>query len=81
MSIRWIKNVIIDGEKSTIEIQLGDKKFGDKCYTRISNDAESYFFNTSEARDEIIAQGVGILKKRLKGKKITYPDGSDYNWQ
>ena len=79
MSIRWIKNVVIDEEKSTIEIQLGDKKIGDKCYTRISNDVESYFNNISETRDEIIAQGIDILKKKLEGKKVTYPDGRDYD--
>lgn len=81
MSIRWIKNVVIDGEKSTLEIQLGDKKIGDKCYTRISNDVESYFNNISETRDEIINEGIDILKKRLEGKKVTYPDGRDYDWQ
>lgn len=81
MSIRWIKNVVIDGEKSTLEIQLGDKKIGDKCYTRISNDVESYFNNISETRDEIITQGVDILKKKLEGKNVTYPDGRDYDWQ
>lgn len=81
MSIRWIKNVVIDGEKSTLEIQLGDKKIGDKCYTRISNDVESYFNNISETRDEIISEGVDILKKKLEGKKVTYPDGRDYDWQ
>ncbi len=81
MSIRWIKNVVIDGEKSTIEIQLGDKKIGDKCYTRISNELEAYFNNLSEVRDDIIAQGIDILKKRLEGKKVCYPDGSDYGWQ
>ena len=81
MSIRWIKNVVIDGEKSTIEIQIGNKKIGDKCYTRISNEIEVYFNNASEVRDDIIAQGLDILKKRLEGKKVTYPDGSDYDWQ
>lgn len=81
MSIRWIKNVVIDGEKSTLEIQLGDKKIGDKCYTRISNDVESYFNNISETRDEIISEGVDILKKKLEGKKVAYPDGRDYDWQ
>ena len=81
MSIRWIKNVVLDGEKSTLEIQLGDKKIGDKCYTRISNDVESYFNNISETRDEIISEGVDILKKKLEGKKVTYPDGRDYDWQ
>lgn len=81
MSIRWIKNVVIDGEKSTLEIQLGDKKIGDKCYTRISNDVESYFNNISETRDEIISEGIDILKKNLEGKKVTYADGRDYDWQ
>ena len=81
MSIRWIKNVVIDGEKSTLEIQLGDKKIGDKCYTRISNEVESYFNNISETRDEIISEGVDILKKKLEGKKVAYPDGRDYDWQ
>ena len=81
MSIRWITNVVIDGEKSTIEIQLGDKKIGDKCYTRISNEVEVYFRNVYETRDDIIAQGVEILKKKLDGKKITYPDGRDYDWR
>ena len=80
MSIRWIKNVVIDEEKSTIEIQIGDKKIGDKCYTRISNELEVYFNNSSEIRDDIIAQGLDILKKRLEGKKVTYPDGSEYDW-
>lgn len=81
MSIRWIKNVIIDGEKSTIEIQIGDKKIGDKCYTRISNELEVYFSNIGETRDDIIAQGIDILKKRLRGKNVSYPDGNDYDWQ
>ena len=81
MSIRWIKNVVIDGEKSTIEIQIGDKKIGDKCYTRISNELEVYFNNVSEVRDDIIAQGLDILKKRLEGKKVSFPDGNDYDWQ
>lgn len=81
MSIRWIRNVIIDGEKSTIEIQLGDKKIGDKCYTRISNEVEVYFHNLYVKRNDIIAQGIDILKKRLEGKKVTSPDGSDYDWK
>jgi hypothetical protein len=80
MSIRWIRNIIIDGEKSTIEVQIGDKKIGDKCYTRINNEVEKWFKNLLEDRSEIIAQGVDILKKRLEGKKVTYPDGRDYDW-
>jgi len=81
MSIRWIKNVVIDGEKTTIEIQLGNKKIGDKCYTRISNEMEVYFNNVYDSRDDIISQGIDILKRRLEGKAVTYPDGRDYDWQ
>ncbi|MBD3391589.1 MAG: hypothetical protein GF418_06025 [Chitinivibrionales bacterium] len=81
MSIRWIRNVIIDGEKSTIEIQLGDRRIGDKCYTRIGTATEKYFDNMMDTRDDIVAQGVDILKKTLEGKALTYPDGRDYDWQ
>lgn len=81
MSIRWIKNVVIDGKKETLEIQLGDRKIGDKCYTRISNEVERYFENMCEARDDVVAQGIDILKRRVEDKKVTYPDGREYDWQ
>jgi len=81
MSFRWIKNVIIDGKKTMIEIQLGDKKIGDKCYTRIGDEVEKWFDNISENRDDIIAQGIDILKRRLANKNVTYPDGRPYDWQ
>lgn len=81
MSIRWVKNVIIDNEKSTLEIQIGDRKIGDKCYTRFNNEVETWFENIFDTRDDIIAQGLDILKKKLEGKKITYPDGTLYDWQ
>jgi hypothetical protein len=80
MSIRWIRNVVIDGEKTTIEIQLGDRHIGDKCYVRIGNEVETYFDNVSENRDDIIAQGIDRLKRKLDGKTITYPDGMEYDW-
>jgi hypothetical protein len=81
MSIRWLRNVMIDAEKSTIEIQIGDRKIGDKCYTRINNEVEKWFDNLFDDRGEIIAQGIDILKKRLEGKTLTYPDGRGYDWQ
>ncbi|MBN1982572.1 MAG: hypothetical protein JW795_13645 [Chitinivibrionales bacterium] len=81
MSIRWIKNVVINDEKTTIEIQLGDKRIGDKCYTRIGNELEAYFSNLYDTRDDIIAQGLDVLKRRLQGKKVKYPDGREYDWQ
>lgn len=80
MSIRWLKNVIIDDEKSTVEIQIGDRKIGDKCYTRINQELEVWFENVSEMRADIIAQGIEILRSRLDGKKVTFPDGTPYDW-
>lgn len=80
MSIRWLKNVIIDNQKSTIEVQIGDRKIGDKCYTRINQELEVWFENIYESRGDIIAQGIDILKKRLNGKKVTNPDGTPYEW-
>ena len=81
MSIRWIKNVLINKERSVIEIQIGDKKIGDKCYTRISNETELYFSNVYDTRGDIIAQGLDILKRRLEGSTVNYPDGRGYDWQ
>jgi hypothetical protein len=81
MSIRWLRNVVIDGQKSTIEVQLGDRHIGDKCYTRINDEVEAWFDNYSEERAEIIAHGVGILRNRLLGKNVTYPNGQAYDWQ
>lgn len=81
MSIKWIRNIVIDDEKTTIEIQIGNRRIGDKCYTRISNEVEVYFNNIYDRRDDIVSQGLDILKRRLEGKKVTYPDGRDYDWQ
>jgi hypothetical protein len=81
MSIRWLRNLVIDGEKCTVEIQVGDRHIGDKCYTRINEEVEVWFDNFYETRGEIIAQGVEILKNRLAGRTITYPEGHTYDWQ
>jgi hypothetical protein len=81
MSIRWAKNVVVDGVKSVIEIQLGDRVIGDKCYTRIGTEIEKWFDNISDSREDVIAQGLDILKHRLSPKGVTYPDGRPYDWQ
>lgn len=81
MSIRWIRNVLIDGEKSKVEIQIGDRRIGDKCYTRINDDMEQWFDNNHDTRNDIISQGITILKKQLQSKEVTYPDGKEYDWQ
>jgi hypothetical protein len=81
MSIRWAKNVVIDGVKSVIEIQLGDRIIGDKCYTRIGTEVEKWFDNISDSREDVIAQGLDILKRRCAGRAVTCPDGRPYDWQ
>jgi hypothetical protein len=81
MAVRWMKNLMIDGSKSTIEIQLGDRKLGDKCYTRVNNEIERWFENFSDLRDDILAQGLDILKQRLEDKSVTYQNGTPYDWQ
>ena len=81
MAIRWIRNVLIDGEKSTVEIQIGENTIGDKCYTRINEETEVWFDNIYDTRNDIIAQGCDILKKRLEEKEVTYPDGQPYDWR
>ncbi len=81
MSLRWIRNIVVDGQKCTIEIQIGDKKIGDKCYTRLNTEVELWFENIFDTRNDIIAQGIDLLKKRLERKQITYPDGRIYDWQ
>jgi len=80
MSIRWVQNIIVDGVKSMVEVQIGDRRIGDKCYIRVNNETERWFQNESDIREDIIAQGVELLKKRLEGKKITYPDGRPFDW-
>jgi len=80
MSIRWIRNVLIEDEETTVEIQIGYRVIGDKCYTRVGNDIEVYFNLRSENRDEIVFEGKKRLQKQLSGKKITYPDGRIYDW-
>ncbi|MGM0462743.1 MAG: hypothetical protein ACQEQ4_10050 [Fibrobacterota bacterium] len=80
MGIRWIRTVIIDGEETTIEIQLGYTHIGDKCYVRIGKNLEEYFTPPSDQRDEIINAGLLLLQEKLKNKEVKNPDGSFYEW-
>ena len=81
MSIRWIRNVLIDDELTTIEVQIGYRVIGDKCYTRVGNDIERYFNQVSNDRNEIVLEGRNLLQGQLSGRKITYPDGRIYDWE
>ncbi len=81
MSIRWIRNVIVDNEESTLEIQLGYKTIGDRCYIRIGNEIEEYFAPTSLGRYDIVEEGVALLQSRLINSTVTTPEGQVYDWQ
>jgi hypothetical protein len=81
MSIRWVKNVTVDGQKTTVEVQIGARRIGDKCYTRVGNETEAWFDTKSDDRDEIIAEGISILKRRLEGKTVMCPDGRMFDWK
>ena len=80
MSIRWIRNVVVDGRQTTLEVLLGDNRIADKCYVRVNQDEESWFHPSSDNRQAILEQGIDLLKNRFYGKKVTGPNGSAFPW-
>jgi len=80
MSIRWIRNVVVDGRQTTLEVLLGNRSIADKCYIRVNQDEEFWFRPTSENREAILQQGIEMLKGKLDGKKVTAPNGSAFPW-
>ena len=57
MSLRWIRNIIVDGEKLTLEIQLGSKRIGDKCFTRVNKEVESWYNVPFFDRNQVLEEG------------------------
>jgi hypothetical protein len=80
MSIRWIRNVVVDGKQSTLEILLGDRSIADKCYIRMNQDDELWFRPETNNREEVLQQGIDILKHRLVGKNVLASNGSAFPW-
>lgn len=80
MSIRWIRNVVVDGRQTTLEVLLGNRSIADKCYVRVNQDEELWFRPSSENREAILQQGIEMLKGRLDGKKVTAQNGSAFPW-
>jgi hypothetical protein len=80
MSIRWIRNVAVDGKPSTLEVMLGWVKIADKCYIRVGNEDEYWFRPGSDNRESILEQGIALLQNRLQGRSVTTPTGSPYSW-
>jgi hypothetical protein len=81
MSIRWIRNVLIEGEQGTVEILIGDRTISDKCYIRINSGPERWFSPKGDTRSDIISQGIELLKKDLQGKALTKPNGEPFDWE
>lgn len=80
MSIRWIRNVAVDGKQATLEVLLGDRSIADKCYIRVNQDEEYWFRPSSDDRRAILQQGIDMLRTRMDGRKVTEPNGSAFPW-
>jgi len=80
MSIRWIRSVLVDGKQTTLEVMLGSNKISDKCYIRVNQEEEHWFHPADEGRETILRQGLGILKNRFEGRRITVGNGSAFSW-
>ena len=81
MSILWMRNVLVDGVKRSLYVQLGDKRIGDKCYTRIGDETEVWFYNMFDTRHDVLAQGLDILKDKLRYSSVVHPDGTHFRWE
>jgi len=80
MSIRWIRNLLIEGVPSSVEVFLGQHTIADKCYVRYDGGDEIWFSPCSEEREKVLEQGKSILQKRLSNQKITSLDGQSFKW-
>lgn len=80
-SIRWIRNILVDGVPSTIEIMIGASHISDKCYVRIDNDSEVYFTPMDDTREGVVQSGIQILQKAFVGRNLSLPDGQPFRWE
>ena len=80
MSIRWIRNVVVDARQATLEVLLGDRAISDKCYVRVNQDEEYWFRPSSGDRRAVLAQGLDLLKTKMQGRQVTEPNGSAFAW-
>ncbi len=80
MSIRWMRNLVVDGQQTTIEVLLGANKIADKCYVRVNGQEEYWFKPSHEGRDAVLQQGIDMLKARFNGHSVQSNTGSPYSW-
>ena len=80
MSIHWMRDVLINGEKKKLNIQLGYRHIGDRSYAQVVGETEIWFDSPSRDRNDIMPIGLEILKHKLANCKIQYLDGRLYDW-
>jgi hypothetical protein len=80
MSIRWIRNVTVDGKPTTLEVMLGANRIADKCYIRVNQDEEFWFRPSTDGREAILQQGIDMLRSRFQGKQVEGQGGSSFTW-
>jgi hypothetical protein len=80
-SIRWIRNVVVNGAKCSLEIMIGVQRIADRCYIRINQEPEMWFTPISDSRDEIVKEAMQILYQRLQGTAISNLDGTPFQWE
>jgi hypothetical protein len=80
MSFNWFKTVLIDNEKTVLHIFFGEKVIGDKCYVKIGEQRVNWFISFDNTRDDIVNQGINILKSKLKDKTVLSLNGDIFSW-
>jgi len=80
-SIRWIRNVTVNGVRCTLEIMVGMQRIADRCYVRINQEPELWFTPVSDSRDELVKEAMQILYQRLQGAEVLNLDGTPFQWE
>jgi hypothetical protein len=76
----WIDHVILNGKNASLMVMFGSRKIGDKACYRIANGPEIFFDPATPNRDDIILQGKGLIREKLKKTGVKAADGSPYDW-
>jgi hypothetical protein len=80
-SIRWIRNVTVNGTPCALEVMIGVQHIADRCYVRIGQEPEIWFVPQSEEREMVISQAVQILWQRLQNADVRNLDGTPFTWE
>jgi hypothetical protein len=80
-SIRWIRNVTVNGTNCTLEIMIGMQHIADRCYIRVNQEPELWFTPISDSRDDVVKEAVQILYQRLQGSEVLNLDGTPFQWE